>query len=280
MFDLASKNLGANEKHFKTVQLSSSSNEFTLEDNTFSDITFESFNGDNIIKIGSNAFNITANKIESINCFSCSIEQQPPKYDIQTVFTQMTQLKMLIIGLNVNKIPSNAIANNTKLEVLFLTNGNQNLTIDSGAFHNFENLTAFGIFYTTINRIKKEAFKSSFVKNIIISSCELTGESFENGTFDEIKNDFQITFALTNISYLAESVFKSVLNNSLNFVNFYVEDVDNTTYYSKIDCDDCRNYWLIKENKENQVKEAHCKDNVTLALFDEETKTKLSQKCK
>ena len=84
----------------------------------------------------------------------------------------------------------------------------------------------------------------------------------------------------TNISYLAESVFKPVLNNSSNSIDFFDYKIANGTWNSKINCDDCRNYWLIKENYQNQVKEAHCKANDRLTLFDEETKTKLSQKCK
>ena len=68
-------------------------------------------------------------------------------------------------------------------------------------------------------------------------------------------------------------MFKPALNNSLNLIYF-------NSIRSKIDCDDCRNYWLIKENKQNQVTKAHCKANDNLTLFGQETKTKLSQKCK
>ena len=47
-FQSASKNLGVNEKHFKKVNLFSFKgfdDSITLEDNTFSDITFDKFNG-------------------------------------------------------------------------------------------------------------------------------------------------------------------------------------------------------------------------------------------
>ena len=248
--------------------------ELALED-IFSDITFEKFFGYSFIKIGSNAFNKTANKIESFDCSYCSIEQQPPKYDIQKVLTQMTRLSSLFIGLNVREIPSNAIGNKTELSTIFLKNKKQNLTIESGAFQDLENLHEIIIGGTTINRIKKEAFKSNSLILIQFSGCKLTGESFENGAFDGIQKPFTIILMETNVNYFAESVFKQVLNNSLNSIDIFWDEFD-----FLIDCDDCRNYWLIKENKQNQVKYAHCIANNTLTLFDQETKTKLSQKCK
>ena len=122
------------EKHFKDILLFSDDKEITLEDSTFSDITFENFYAKNVIKIGSNAFNKTANKIKSFKCPNCSIEQQPPKYDIQTAINQMNQLRDLSIGLNVNEIPSNAIRNKTQLFSVYINNKKQNLTIESGVF--------------------------------------------------------------------------------------------------------------------------------------------------
>ena len=279
MFNSASKNLGANEKHFKNIQIFANK-ELVLEDETFGDITFESFHGLKIKKIGTHVFNKTADKIEVFFCWSCSIEHQPPKYDLQAILNQMNQLDHLSIGVNVNKIPSNAVRNKTKLEFITLMNRKQNLTIESNAFHSLDHLIGLEIWETTINRIEKEAFKSPTISHISFVTCNLTGESFENGTFNGITNNFQITFMQSNISYLAESVFKPVLNNSFNSIDFFNHSISNGAYNSKIDCDDCRNYWLIKENKENQVKYADCIANNTLTLFDEETKTKLSKKCK
>ena len=44
-------------------------------------------------------------------------------------------------------------------------------------------------------------------------------------------------------------------------------------------CSDCRNYWLIKENKQNQVTSSYCKDQSPSKLFDEEIKNKFKQEC-
>ena len=70
-------------------------------------------------------------------------------------------------------------------------------------------------------------------------------------------------------------------DNKLNLIKFFDCSAGGSTP-AYIDCDNCKNYWLIKEKKQNQFKYAYCKgyDQTKLKLFDQETKTKLSQKCK
>lgn len=46
---------------------------------------------------------------------------------------------------------------------------------------------------------------------------------------------------------------------------------------SAIDCNDCRNYWLIKQEKQNQIIVGHCKSGNSENLFSEDIKTKLSR---
>ena len=249
-----------------------------LEDNTFSDITFQEFHSNKVKKIGTNTFNKTADKILSFFSLTSSIEHQPPKYDLQTILNQMTQLESLAIGINVDEIPSNAIRNKTNLPFIKLAN-KQNLTIKPSAFYSLDNLYGLQIVQTTVNRIEKEAFKSATLADIIFDNCRLSSESFQMGAFDGITNPIKVTFLKMNISYLAESVFKPILKNSSNSIDFFDHEISKGIYNSKIDCDDCKNYWLIRENKQNQVKNAHCKADDTLTLFDQETKTKLSQKC-
>lgn len=87
-FELASKNLKGDEKNFKRVNLFAfrgHNDPITLEDNTFGDITFETFYGTGIKKIGSNAFNKTTDKLQTFFCDECDIINEPPKYDIQKV---------------------------------------------------------------------------------------------------------------------------------------------------------------------------------------------------
>ena len=252
----------------------------TLEDNLFGDITFEKFYGQNIHKIGSNVFNKTANKIELFNCgFNNSIEHQPPKYDLKAVFDQMTRLKDLDIGLNVTEIPTNSIepiGNQTSLQILYIRA--KELTIKSGAFQQLKNINFIEFLGAKINRIEKEAFKLNSDLNdksfqISFVDCLLTDQSFQNGSFDGIpRNQIEIEFQSMNISSLPEVSLKTIFDNKKLSINF--------NWHSTIDCDDCKNYWLIKGTKENNIKNALCKGNDKKTLFDQEIKTKLSQKCK
>lgn len=75
---------------------------------------------------------------------------------------------------------------------------------------------------------------------------------------------------------LNERAFKTILDNPKGSIDLYKAD---DRSHSKIDCDDCRNYWLIKQNREKQLLNANC-NLFNQTLFDQEIKTKLSQKCK
>ena len=100
----------------------------------------------------------------------------------------------------------------------------------------------------------------------------MTGDSFAPGSFDGNQRQLKIKFERTNITYIPKSSFKSVLNDKLNDIEFYLG--------STIDCDDCRNQWLIIDQKENQVKNALCKMDTKKTLFDNEIQLKLKTKCK
>ena len=86
-----------------------------------------------------------------------------------------------------------------------------------------------------------------------------------------------IAFSNSTIDYLNEGAFKSVLDGKNNWIDFKKPVFG---FNSKIDCDNCNNYWLIKEGKEKQILDAYCKSNDKVKLFDKEIQDKLSQKCK
>ena len=286
VFNSAFKNFNSNQKHFKKVYLSAflGQNEFetTLQDDTFGDITFEEFEGVEITKIQSNAFSKTANKIKIFWCWSCPLKNQPPNYDLQNVFNQMNGLIDLLYGLNATEIPLiKPIGGQSKLSLL-LIEAHQNLTVKGGIFQYLNYLNYLIFFQTTIKKIEKEAFKltnrsKDEILRINFHNCELSrlGNSFQNGSFDGAHGSLNITFRDTEISYLNKGVFKLALDNNKSVINL-VEDT------SLIDCEDCRNYWLVKDNKQNQVNNAFCRKKPRLAqtLFDHRIKTKLYIKCK
>lgn len=50
--------------------------------------------------------------------------------------------------------------------------------------------------------------------------------------------------------------------------------------YSTIDCNHCKNYWMVKNtNYEKRITNTHCQGHVDKSLFDHQVKTKLGQKC-
>ena len=197
----------------------------------------------------------------------------------------MPQLKSLEIGLNITEIPSNAIVpvgNQTKLDHLMIIEKHHNITVKSNAFQHLSQLVEIDFHETTIKTIEEEAFKlnsESEFNSIIIRfyRCNLTGETFKNGSFDGLSKPIKITFLDSDINYLSEGAFKTVLNNNLGSIDLYTNE---TQRNSELDCSDCRNYWLIKENKQEQVNHANCKDEGHKKLFDDDIKSKLSQKCK
>lgn len=255
-----------------------------IEENTFGDLTFERVTLHGIKMIHSNAFNWTANKIKAFYCSQCLLENQLPKYDLQALFNQMTKLEILSIGLNLTQLSWSILPNGQQQLKRLTIKSAQNLTIKSGAFQYQNFLYDIEFEGTTINRIQNEAFKLDSKSKltrlfIIFNSCNLTGHSFSNGSFNGLTKPIQILFLKTDINFLNEGAFKSVLNNQSNLiVNNYEHDYDSSQ--SKIDCNDCRNFWLVKEEKENQIQNAFCKNYYNMTLFDEEITTKFSQLCK
>ena len=195
----------------------------------------------------------------------------------------LPRLFALYIGLNITEIPSDAIVpvsgNQSNLAVVEVTGKYHNLTVKSNAFQHL-NLATITFFKTTIKTIEKDAFKVNSETGFIYTDiqfigCNLTGETFQNGSFDG-KNRINVMFLDSDINYLSEGAFKKVLNNRYGSILF-----PESRYTSSLDCSDCRNYWLIKENRQNQVPYANCKgEGHKKSLFDDDIKSKLSQKCK
>ena len=260
--------------------------EVTLEDGAFGDITFEILNAYGIKKINSNAFNKTKSELGFFYCWTCDLVNEQPKYDLQKMLNQLTQLKSLRLSLNIDEIPTNAIepidGRQSKIKYLYLES-HKNLTIDSGAFQTLNQLTLLSLENSKINRIQNSAFKfnneSKELLDIYFTDCNFTTNSFQNGSFDGLQRPVHVLFQRSNISYLNESPFKSLLNRNVNNqIKFSYSLIGNHTL--GIDCSDCRNIWLVKEKRQKQVLHAHCKHNSTQTLFDDEIQTKLTQKCK
>ena len=201
IFNSASKILGEKDRHFEYLTLNVSKyhndTEVTLEDGAFSDITFEILSAYGIKKINSNAFNKTKSELGFFYCWTCDLVNEPPKYHLQKMLNQLTELQSLRLSLNIDEIPTNAIeligGQQSKIKYLYLE-AHKNLTIDSGAFQTLIKLTLLSLEKSNINRIENGAFKinkeSKEFLRLYFTDCNFTMNSFQNGSFEECKDLF------------------------------------------------------------------------------------------
>lgn len=225
--------------------------------------------------------NKTFDQMKLFNCYECALEHQPPEWDIQTVINKMPNLLDLQIGLNMTDEQSlNDVLPNQPSYIHGIDIRANQLTIKTGALKYLEDLSSISFNGARINRIERESFKRGIHSNftsdgmffINFRYCKLSNGTFQSGSFDGIQGKWvQITFDGVDISSLPENAFKSLLNSTSNSIALIGD--------SNLDCDDCKNYWLIKEKKEKQIINAHCKSSKK-TLFDQENQTKLGQKCK
>lgn len=238
------------------------------------------FVGINIAMIKSNAFNKTSDQLKVFNCYECSLVNKPPNYDLQKMFNQMTELTDLQIGLDLtNQTLNEILPNQSRVDIIDIKTNE--LTIKANALNNLEYLGSISFNGAKIKNIEREAFVVNYTSNftkmdlffINFRNCKLEDGAFKNGAFDGIQKTFgvQITFEGMNISHLDEGVFNKFLNVTSYSIALFGD--------STIDCDDCKNYWLVKNGKQDQVRFAHCKSDLQKTLFDVDIKAKLMKKC-
>ena len=252
--------------------------EKTLNDNSFADITFDNFYGYGIKRVSNKAFGKSAQTLTRFWCNVCQLQGSPSNYSIWSTLSQFTKLESVTIGLYITEIPSNAIktvdGHNSTLKYLTIKS-DHNFTIKTNAFQNLDNLINLEFKQTTISKIEKGAFNFTYKNhlqfNLFLFNVLLNGDSFKEGSFDGVQVPVHTSLQSTNIGFISESAFKTVLSNPKSQINFY--------YNSFVNCEDCRNYWLITEKKENQIKNPRCRGNSSEILFDENVKSKLILKC-
>ena len=233
-------------------------------------------------KIHNKAFGKTAKTLVSYWCVACSIENSPPNYDLWKAVGQLTKLTELRLDVNVSEIPENVITTADKSESqiknLSLNNPKQEMTIKSGAFQNLHQIERIKI-WAKINKIEKGAFKLNKKSDRLLvisftSDKDFTVDVFEDGICDGIQRPVQVYFDVPKLDYLPEGSFKSILEqNKKNRIEI------KRIIRSIFDCSDCKNYWLIRDGKKDQVTNPECSFNLSKFLFDDDVVTKLKAKC-
>lgn len=259
-------------KHFDLITVGhETSHLLVLNELSFADITFNRFMGLNIQLIHNNAFGRAK---DTINIFENSffINHQPPDYHIWNVLGTLTNIQKINIQLNVTQIPSRVFKRQFKLWKIAIQTPNQ-VTIKSKAFYHVDHLRYLK-FQSAIQNIEIQAFAFQKESNqeirIQFYRCNFSHHSFQVNSFDGIQRPVQIEFVKSNISFIPKSSFHSVLNDTNNYIQLE---------HSFTNCFDCKNYWLIKDGKEEQVSGAKCMHNNELMLFSHEIKSHLEFRC-
>ena len=93
---------------------------------------FDQITGHHVRLIHNETFGKTAKTLETFYCSQCSLENEPPTFDLWKAISQLTNVKKMDLQLNVSEIRENQIyiqnGYKTKLEELKLTN-TQKMTI-------------------------------------------------------------------------------------------------------------------------------------------------------
>ena len=245
--------------------------ELILKESSFADITFEEFNGYNIKLIHQNAFGKSAQTIKRINIKQDYINHLPPQYDIWNALSGLVNVKNIDICLNVTEIPSKTFGplkgmQSNLNDITIWTD--ESLTIRKMAFYHLDNLKNIAIgFHSShcslsnlnpmdrlkIKKIENKAFALEKQSNEKLKfhfvNCEFDDESFEPGSFDGIQRPVEIQFYNIKMKILPESTFKSLFNNKNNtFTIFKQPRSHDNSENSFIDCFDCRNEWLIRDD--------------------------------
>lgn len=278
---MLSDSLNETEKHFYQIILSNnSSEELVLPDAAFWDITFDRFDQRASIRISNNAFGKAASTIKTFSSYQFLINHYTPDYDVWKVFSGLTNLNSMYACVNVTEIPSSAFLPINGLQsklgsLSFNGKGNSLAIIRKMAFYNLPNLNRIYFEYLHLIHIESWAFashrQSSEIFFITFYDCSFNnGSAFNTGSFDGIQRPLAIEFYY-QISHFPESTFKSVLDNPLNKIYIYL---------ATIDCTDCRNYWLIRDRKDNQFAyDINCSHSNNLKLFSDQVKYDLTYKC-
>ena len=272
------------DKHFKQLVMGydyyngNYNNNIVLNDSSFWDITFDEFYGYNMKLISNNAFGKAA---QTIKLFVAKrFNHQPPLYDVWKVLNSLVNVETLGLKMFITEIPSQAFmplkGKQSKLKLVSFESHNS-LTIKKMAFSNLDNLNNLH-FETDFDKVESEAFainNGSSEKLTITFAFPINGHVFQQKSFVGLQRSVEIRFS-GNVNYIPESSFKTILDNPNNNLTFRSRSISaNCT----INCFDCKNVWMIRDQKDKQVIHAKCNHNNSLTLFHSQVQHDLLRKC-
>jgi hypothetical protein len=254
VFENIDNNLRENEKHFKRFYLYNTAIT-EIEENTFFEVTFDQIEigfATNLKKINSHAFtsNNLVTKMFRLN--NASIVDSPPNYDIFVVLSSFINLEYLELrGTQISEIPSYAFQpiNGTQSKLYYIDFGRNKIEkIGNYSFYDLKNLTYLSFSENPLKLISMNSFhfqnvsNQTFLLNLSYINT-LNGSSFTTNSLINIKRLTSILlFGDLNLKFFDQTIFLPFFeSNPKNSILLYISP--------KLDCDDCRSHWLVKESK-------------------------------
>jgi hypothetical protein len=120
-------------------------------------------------------------------------------------------------------------------------------------------LEVLNLHNNTIDHISEKSFNfgesSEKITRIFLNDCLLNSSSFEIGAFDNLNRPTVLSFNLYDqinyVTYFDQRIFESFLDKNKN----------NQIISKALDCNDCRSFWLHKNEKYHpQIQDSACMD--------------------
>ena len=263
IFHNFSKQLSKNEKHFKTFKLFNNYIK-VLEENTFDEITFDQIvitGCDNLTNIKKFAFNTTDKVTKTLDIQnSFKLGKDEPLFETLSSFVNIERIGLYYVGLN--EIPSKAFQtiNGKQIKLKHLAIEDEFTKIGSLAFSSLKNLTQLLLFSKKVNSISDNAFEFEEHSEQLID-IEFYGfnvSAFKQNTLLNIGRPTNIELSyVSNANYLDEK----------DFIHFLMDNNKNTLKLRGVqvfDCNDCRNYWIKKNQNLTKRVTANCSNKKLL----------------
>jgi Leucine-rich repeat (LRR) protein len=201
------------------------------------------------------------------------LKNSPPTHDIFHAISSLVNIKdVYLIENMIEEIPDYAFkpinSPQNNLSSLYIS-GNNIKRIGNFAFKDLNYLNVLSIDSNQITNITKNLFSfeksSDSLFTLDFRDLPLNGDSFESGAFSNLKRPTTIDMTLTGenvnrtekVTYLDQHVFEE----------FFSKDHRNQVRLNTIDCNDCRSYWLIKNDKYQSQITIWCSDGTILDKF-------------
>ncbi|XP_054164788.1 uncharacterized protein LOC128962439 [Oppia nitens] len=246
LFAKLSRELPREERYFENIHISGDKI-VELPANMFADIKFhrvELKDCQNLRSIDRHVFNGTVDSIRSLSLIRLPLNESNDNTAVFDIINSLHSLQELYFeSINLNTVPNNA-------------------------FSKLDNLSLISFRRVSTNSIGKNVFKQlkslRFLEFYEVNTLNISDNAF---SFDEtdVRLRFIIIFSAFNNSVISGQTFDGMLrpvtliflhNDKIQYIskdtfNRFIQQNPSHELIAHIDCNDCRNYWLLMISKQN-----------------------------